>query len=106
MSSRYNIRDFMVLVNQTESKKEEQYTFARLHGACKRFLGIEPVLLGAVRNDRKLVDAVRRQEPLLRCFPGSPAGQDLQAVAARLQQIRMNMLDWLADRPPLTAPLP
>lgn len=104
LSTRYNIRDYMVLVNQVESKKEEEQAFSRLSGACKHFLGIEPVFLGAVRSDRKLPEAVCRQVPLLKWSPGSPAGQDLQAIAARLQHIRLNMLDWLAPRPVLLPP--
>lgn len=101
LSSRHNIRDFMVLVNQVDNKKEEEMAFSRLSGACQHFLNIEPVLLGSVRNDPKLTEAVRRQVPLLKWAPGSPAGQDLQAIAARLQRIRLNMLDWLAPRPVL-----
>lgn len=101
LSSRHNIRDFMVLVNQIENKKEEEMAFSRLSGACQHFLNIEPVLLGSVRNDPKLTEAVRRQVPLLKWAPGSPAGQDLQAIASRLQRIRLNMLDWLAPRPVL-----
>lgn len=102
LSSRHNIRDFMVLVNQVDNKKEEEMAFSRLSGACQHFLNIEPVLLGSVRNDPKLTEAVRRQVPLLKWAPGSPAGQDLQAIAGRLQRIRLNMLDWLAPRPVLS----
>lgn len=104
LSTHHGIRDFMVLVNQVESKKEEEMAFSRLNGACQHFLGIEPVLLGAVRHDPKLTEAVRRQVPLLQWAPGSPAGQDIQAIASRLQRIRLNMLDWLAPRPVLLPP--
>lgn len=102
LSSRHNIRDFMVIVNQIESKREEETAFFRLHGACKHFLGIEPMLLGSVRSDKKLIDAVRHQEPLLKRSPGSKAGQDIQNIAIRIQRIRLSMLDWLATRPVLT----
>lgn len=98
LTRRYAMRDFLVIVNQTESKKEETQTFQRLHAACKRFLDVEPVLLGAVRSDSKLQEAVRRQEPLMRWAAGSPAGVDIQALADRLQQIRLHMLDYLAQR--------
>lgn len=99
LSSRYNVRDFMVLVNQVESKKEEEeQTFTRLYAACQRFLGIEPVLLGTVRNDPKLMEAVRRQEPLMRWSAGSPAGVDLQNIAARLQRVRLTMLNYIEKK--------
>jgi len=102
LSSRHNIRDFMVIVNQVESKKETDSAFFRLHGACKHFLGIEPMLLGSVRSDKKLIDAVIHQEPLLKRTPGSKAGLDIQKIAVRIQRIRLSMLDWLASRPVLT----
>lgn len=105
LSQRYGIRDFLVIVNQIENKKEESQTFKRLHAACKRFLGLEPVLLGAVRTDPKLQEAVLRQEPLMRWAMGSPAGVDIQALATKLQQIRLSMLDHLAQRKVLSLPL-
>ena len=104
MAARHGVRDFMVVVNQVESRKEQEMTFNRLHAACQRFLGIEPVLLGAVRSDPKLVEAVRRQEPLMRWAAGSPAGEDLQNIAARLQRIRINMLDFIEKREILAVP--
>lgn len=104
LASRYGVRDYMVVVNQVESKKEETQTFERLRAACERFLNIEPVLLGSVRSDPKLVEAVRRQEPLMRWAAGSPAGVDLQSLAGRLHKIRMNMLDYLEKRPTLLPP--
>ena len=36
--------------------------------------------------------------------PGSPAAQDIQALAGRLQRVRLNMADWLAPRDVLQAP--
>ncbi len=105
LSNRHNVRDFMVLVNQVENqKKEEEYSFKRLQAACQRFLHIDPVLLGSVRSDRKLVEAVLKQVPLLQWAPGSPAAQDLQKIAARLQKIRLSMVDWMADKPVLQHP--
>ena len=34
---------------------------------------------------------------------GSPAAQDIQAMAARLQRVRLSMADWLAARSVLQA---
>ena len=61
------------------------------------------MLLGHVRMDKKLPEAVCRQQPLLRYAPGSPAAQDIQAMAARLQRVRLSMADWLAARSVLQA---
>lgn len=101
----YGLRDFMVLVNQADTAKEAKACFEKLDGACRHFLHLEPVLLGHVRNDKKLPEAVCRQQPLMRYAPGSPAAQDLQALAARLQRVRLSMADWLAPRQ-ILQPLP
>lgn len=98
LTRRYGMRDFLVIVNQIESKKEESQTFQRLYAACKRFLDVEPVLLGGIRADPKLQEAVRRQEPLMRWDQGAPASVDIQALAGKVQQLRLHMLDYLALR--------
>ncbi|WP_297828414.1 MinD/ParA family protein [uncultured Desulfovibrio sp.] len=103
LNNRFGIRDFMVLVNQAASAREAQSAFEKLNGACRHFLGLEPVLLGHVRTDKKLTEAVCRQQPLLRYAPSSPAAQDIQALGARLQRTRMGMLDWLVTRSVLQA---
>lgn len=98
LHNRFGMRDFMVLVNQVASPREAQASFEKLDGACRHFLHLEPVLLGHVRNDNKLPEAVCRQQPLLRFAPGCPAARDLQSLAARLQRIRLGMADWLTAR--------
>lgn len=103
LHNRFGMRDFMVLVNQAASPKEAQASFEKLQGACRHFLHLEPVLLGHVRQDNALPQAVCRQQPLMRFAPGCPAAQDLQSLAARLQRVRLGMADWLAARKILQA---
>lgn len=98
LNARFGLRDYMVVVNQAASAREAQSAFDKLKGACAHFLQFEPVLLGHVRMDRKLPEAVCRQQPLLAYAPGSPAAQDIQALAGRLQRVRLSMLDWLGRR--------
>jgi len=98
LNNRFGLRDFMILVNQATSAREAQGAFEKLHGACRHFLHFEPVLLGHTRFDKKLPEAVCRQQSLLRYAPGCPAAQDFQALATRLQKIRLSMVDWLAQR--------
>lgn len=105
LNSRYGLRDFMVLVNQASSAAEAKSSFDKLYGACHHFLHIDPVLLGHVRNDKKLPEAVCRQQPLMHFAPGCHAAQDIQNLCSRLQRIRLGMLDWLDQRSVLQ-PLP
>ena len=55
-------------------------------------------MLGSIRFDENVSEAVCRQKPLMRCYPGTPAAQDIQGIAQRLQKARLNMLDWLGQR--------
>ncbi|CAK7045379.1 MAG: Flagellum site-determining protein YlxH [Desulfovibrio sp.] len=98
LNARYGLQDFMVVVNQVASAAEAKASFDKLYGACRHFLHLEPVLLGHIRDDKKLPEAVCRQQPLMRIAPGSPAAQDIQSLAARLQRLRLGMADWLAPR--------
>lgn len=77
----YGVRDFLVIVNQATSATEAKNAFSKLHGACRHFLHLEPVLLGHVRADKNVPEAVCRQQPLMRMAPGCPAAQDIQALA-------------------------
>lgn len=104
LSTRHDMKDFMVVVNQAGSAREAQAAFDKLKGACSHFLKFEPVFLGHVRTDAKLTEAVCRQQPLMRYAPGCPAAQDMEKIAARLQKYRLNMLDQLAQRPVLQTP--
>lgn len=91
LSARHGITDFHVLVNQAATPEEEKSPFSRLCAACEKFLNIELKSLGAIKYDPMMIQAVRRQEPLLKFSPTSPAGKDLVAAAVRIHKIRENM---------------
>jgi len=84
LSIHQGVKDFHILVNQAENPKEEKSAFTRLAGACEKFLGITLHYLGYVRHDPDMLQAVRRQEPLLKGSPSSPAGKDLVGIAAKI----------------------
>ncbi len=103
---RYGLRNFHVLVNQAENRKEEAATFKRLAGACKHFLNIEPIFLGGVLADSHLPDAVRRQMPVLDSAPESQAAKDITAVAETVARLREKLASELAGRPALELRIP
>lgn len=92
LTMRHNVHDFYVLVNQVESPAEGKQTYNRLAVVCKRFLGFAPAYLGEVRSDRAVVDAVRKQKPLMQLTPLSPAAVDCMALANALQRLRESLL--------------
>lgn len=95
-NSRYGITDYHILVNQVESEQELKQTFQRLSGACTKFLGFAPQLLGGVRYDTALIDAVRKQTPLLKNSPHSSGAKDIKALSAKLDKTRDSMTDYIA----------
>lgn len=91
LSAKHNIKDFHVVVNMAESPEEEKEPFERLCAACERFLGFSLKLLGSIRSDDTMQQAVRRQAPLLKFAPTSPSGKDLVAAAAKLHKQKEKM---------------
>lgn len=75
---------FQIAVNMAASKREGEHTYQTLLKACENFLKISPPLLGVVRRDRGVKDAIRAQTPLLTRHPNCEAAQDVAAIAARL----------------------
>lgn len=92
LTSRHNVQDFYILVNQVESSAEGKQTYNRLAAVCKRFLGFAPAYLGEIRSDRAVTEAVRKQKPFAQMTPLSPASVDCMAAANTLQRLRENML--------------
>lgn len=91
LSSRHGVTDFHILVNQAESAAEEKTAYRRLAMACDKFLGLTLQSLGGIRLDPAMVQAVRRQEPLLRFAPSSLAGKDLIAAAVRVHKLKASL---------------
>lgn len=73
-----------IVVNQARHAAEARATAAKIRGVSKRFLSIEPELLGFVLDDASVGMAVRRQEPLLNLYPNSPAAGCIEQIAGRL----------------------
>ncbi len=88
LNTQYGVSDFHIMVNQVDGPTDAEATFNRLSAACQRFLGIEPHLLGGVRTDPALPDAVRRQVPLLKHAPRSPAALDILSGAVKIHRVR------------------
>lgn len=101
LHTQYGLTDFHILVNQVEGPADTQATFGRLSAACQHFLGFEPVLLGGVRADPTMHDAVRRQIPLLRYAPRCPAAQDILGSAVKLHRVRQHRQEQLLETPVL-----
>ena len=89
MNAQYGIKDFHVLVNQVESKWEYDLASKRICEACNHFLGFRPQVLGQISQDKAVLNAVLRQVPFTLNAPNCPASKNVQTVAQRLIELRL-----------------
>lgn len=76
-----NIR---VIINMSASEKEGEGTYATLLKACKNFLKLSPPLLGIIRQDKRVKEAIRAQTPYLTRSPNTETAADVAKIAARV----------------------
>ena len=76
--------DARLVVNQATNQAAGVRTHTTLARACATFLGHAPPLLGVVRRDDRVRDAIRRQALLLARHPNCTAATDVEAIAAAL----------------------
>ena len=76
-----------VVVNMASSREIGQRTYETLAKACERFLKRRVPLLGVIRRDPKVRDAISTQTPLLVRHPSSPAATDIESLARKVFEI-------------------
>ncbi|MBK8908805.1 MAG: MinD/ParA family protein [Rhodospirillales bacterium] len=76
--------DIRIVVNMASSLRAGERTYNTLNKACEGFLKISPPLLGVVRRDSSVRDAIRGQTSILTRCPSSESAIDVHAIAARL----------------------
>ena len=84
MSMQYPKCRLNIVVNQANSVREGERTYETMLKACRNFLKISPPLLGVVRRDTRVRDAIRSQMPLISRYPTSEAAEDVIAIARKL----------------------
>lgn len=83
--------DARIVVNQAGTPASGDRTAATLTRACAAFLGHSPPVVGTIRRDGHVGDAIRRQTPLLTRHPNCPASLDVERIAERLSGIPSGM---------------
>jgi flagellar biosynthesis protein FlhG len=76
--------DLRIVVNMAANASDGQKTYETIRKACENFLQYTPPLLGIVRRDPKVREAIRAQTPLLVRSPASDAAGDIENIAARV----------------------
>ena len=78
--------DIRIVINMVNSTREGERTYNTLLKACEGFLKISPPLMGIIRRDNKVREAIRSQTSILTRFPNAEAATDVEAIAAKLME--------------------
>ncbi len=81
-----NAPEIQIVVNQAATQKEGENTWALLNKTCTSFLQISPPLLGVIRKDNKVRDAIRHQASIVTRAPHATAATDAATIAIKLLQ--------------------
>lgn len=82
--TRYQEKDFHIIVNSARSEDEAFEIFERLSLAAERFLNISLNYLGYIPLDESVKKAVMVQRSFADLYPASPAAQAVMEIAGRL----------------------
>ncbi len=75
LSVRYGVEEFNIVVNCVDSEEQAEELFQKMSMVCERFLQIRLRYLGYIFKDKKLVQAVRNQRPVVVIYPYSKASR-------------------------------
>lgn len=84
LSSRYQERDFDILVNSVRSEAEAIDVFKRLSVATEKFLSISINYLGYIPLDYSVQRAVRAQKAFISAYPDCLASKQIMDIASQL----------------------
>ncbi|MCI4625757.1 MAG: MinD/ParA family protein [Candidatus Magnetoovum sp. WYHC-5] len=79
--TRYQEKEFSVLVNAVNDEVEAVEVFKRLYTAADRFLNISLDYLGYIPYDDSVRKSVRQQRAFVEAFPNSDASRNINIVA-------------------------
>jgi flagellar biosynthesis protein FlhG len=82
--TRYQEKDFRVLVNAVKDETEAVEVFKKLSVAAEKFLNISLDYLGHIPLDESMPKAVRRQRAFCDVYPGCSASLRLAEIASKL----------------------
>ncbi|MBT3333943.1 MAG: cobyrinic acid a,c-diamide synthase, partial [Rhodospirillaceae bacterium] len=77
--------DMRLVINMANDRRQGEKTYGALAKACRTFLNYTPPLMGIVRRDDRIPDAIRRQTAFLSRHPQAEAAEDLAEMATTIR---------------------
>jgi len=84
LNTRYQEKDFMVLINSARGDKDAMEVFRRLSAATLQFLNISLDYIGFIPYDKNVRNAVRSQKAFIEMYPNTEASIKIGEVAEKL----------------------
>ncbi|MDA8086366.1 MAG: MinD/ParA family protein [Nitrospiraceae bacterium] len=84
--TRYQEREFSVMVNSVKSPEEAFEVFKRLMMVTGKFLNVSLNYLGYIPFDGSIRKAVRAQRPFIDMFPSSDASRQVNGMAEKIME--------------------
>ena len=73
-----------VVINRILNDDEGKLAFDKFNNTVKNFLNMDLEYLGCIREDNKIAQSVRKQEPFLLCYPNCGASKDINLIAENI----------------------
>ncbi len=84
LNARYDRKEFHLMVNSAQTKKEGESVFNNMSLVLQNFLKITPSQLGIMPLDSHVAKAIRTQKPFFLTFPDSKASKAISQMASAL----------------------
>ena len=75
-----------VVINMSADLKEGDSTYNTLLKACKNFLKLAPPLVGIIRQDKRVKEAIRAHTPYLTRSPNTETAADIEKIARTISE--------------------
>ncbi len=74
-----------VIINFANSYVDGKRVFDNIYKACSQYLNVQPNLLGVIRKDSRVRDAIRNKTSIITRYPNSDASIDIFNIAKKLK---------------------
>ncbi|MFP4379204.1 MAG: MinD/ParA family protein [Candidatus Sumerlaeia bacterium] len=89
----YQQKNYEIVVNNVASRQEGLEVYRNLTAVADRFLDVRLGYLGEIRFDRKIGQAVQKQNPVTVSWPNTEASQDYRAIAQNITRLKADVMD-------------
>lgn len=84
MHEQYAKKQFMIVINQVNSIIEGERAYSLLQRACNDFMQVNLQLLGIIRKDARVRDAIKNKVPVISRYPTAEVSEDVWMIAKKL----------------------